>query len=90
MISKQNTDIGSIYAVTGGDYLGEFFVLMEQKNDDYIFLSLPDFKIRQVPLKNHQFAIKNNILELQEKLPSDIFNECRTKYNQINAKTIIN
>ena len=59
MVFKKNINIGDIYAVTGGDYMGEFFVLMEHTDDGYIFLSLPDFNIRPVPRDKYQFAIEN-------------------------------
>ena len=75
---------GNIYAVTAGDYMGEFFLFMEEL-EDYIFLSLPDFHIRTVPRDKYKFAIENNILDFRERLPKNIFNDCITKYNQIKS-----
>lgn len=74
--------VGHIYAVNGGDYMGEFFVLVEHESD-LIFLSLPDFHIRRVPIDKYDIGIKEKILEFQEKLPKDIFKECIKKYNEI-------
>ena len=74
--------VGNIYAVNNGDYMGEFFVLVEN-SDSLIFLSLPDFYIRKVPTDKYDIGIKENILEFQEKLPQDIFKECIKKYNEI-------
>ena len=73
---------GNIYAVTAGDYMGEFFLFMEESND-YIFLSLPDFHIRNVPKDKYTMAVENHILDFRERLPKNIFNDCITKYNQI-------
>ena len=76
-------NIGNIYAITSGDYMGEFFVLMEQTNESNIFLSLPDFHIRHVPKEKYEVGIENKILDFQEVLPKDVFTECLNKYNEI-------
>ena len=75
-------EVGNIYAVDGGDYMSEFFVLVE-KLQDYIFLSLPDFYIRRVPKEKYNSGIKDKILMFQEKLPTEIFQECCNKYNEL-------
>jgi hypothetical protein len=75
---------GNIYAVTAGDYMGEFFVLMDN-NTDYVFLSLPDFHIRTVSEDKLQIGLDKNILDFREKLPVDIFKECIKKYNEIKS-----
>ena len=77
-------EVGNIYAVDGGDYMGEFFVLVE-KLQDYIFLSLPDFHIRTVSEDKLQIGLDKNILDFREKLPVDIFKECIKKYNEIKS-----
>lgn len=64
--------------------MGEFWVLMD-KNDEYVFLSLPDFKIRNVTQDKFDIGVKENILEFQEKLPKDIFNDCLEKYNTLKS-----
>ena len=76
--------IGNIYAVTGGDYMGEFFVLMES-GSSYTCMSLPDFHIRSVPKDKFKFGIYNNILDFQETLPQEIFKDCLQKFNEIKA-----
>ena len=75
---------GDIYAVTAGDFMGEFFVFMEGTSE-YIFLSLPDFHIRSVPKNKYELGVHSNIIEHQEKLPDDIYKECLDKYNQIKS-----
>lgn len=73
-----------IYAVNSGDYLGEFFVYMESYEDDYRFLSLPKMQLRTVPKDKFNFAIKNKVLELVEKLPSETYEVCKVQYENIN------
>ena len=64
--------------------MGEFWVLMDSENG-YEFLSLPDFKIRNVAEEKLNIGIKENILEFQEKLPKNIFNDCLEKYNTLKS-----
>tara|TARA_Y100000310_G_C20684897_1_gene818352 strand:- start:1242 stop:1535 length:294 start_codon:yes stop_codon:yes gene_type:complete len=73
------------YAVTGGKYLGEFFVYMEQTETDVIFLSLPSMDKRLIPKDKFQYAIKNKILDPVEKIPTNIYNLCKEHYKGINT-----
>ena len=78
-----------IYAITGGHYLGELFVFMEKKDNNFIFLSLPDMKIREVPHEKFEFGLKQNIVDVVEKLPSHVFKVCKQQYiknNSLNSK----
>jgi hypothetical protein len=77
-------EIGNIYAVDAGDYMGEFFVLVEKTNE-LIFLSLPDFKIRHVPEDKYNSGLNEKILMFREKLPPEIFQECYDKYHELKA-----
>jgi hypothetical protein len=79
--------LGNIYAVNAGTYMGEFLVLVEE-SDQYIFLSLPDFHIRHVPREKYQLGIENKILDFREKLPEDVFVQCISKYNELKAGNI--
>ena len=40
--------IGNVYAVTAGQYLGEFLVYIETKGGHLMFLSLPEMKVRNL------------------------------------------
>jgi hypothetical protein len=70
----------SVYAVTGGKYLGEFFVFMEKTDDSVCFLSLPKMKVRKIPIDNFLFGVDNKILDKIEKLPRNIYKTCRSQY----------
>ena len=72
------------YAVTGGKYLGEFFVYMEQNESDIIFLSLPSMDKRYVPKDKFEYGIKNKILDPVDRLPKDVYNICKEHYKSIN------
>jgi len=69
-----------IYAITGGKYLGELFVLMEELNDSFLFLSLPDMKIREVPKDKFEFGLTEKIIDIVKKIPNDIYNVCKAQY----------
>jgi len=69
-----------LYAITGGKYLGELFVFIEDKNDTFSFLSLPDMKIRDIPSEKFDFGIENKIIDVVEKLPKEVFEVCKKQY----------
>lgn len=71
-----------IYAVTGGKYLGELLVFMEQRGDDAVFLTLPDMKNRNIPVAKFNFGVKENIVEVVEKLPRAVYNVCKLQYKK--------
>ena len=73
---------GYLYAVTGGRYLGEFFVYIEKVKGSFYFLSLPKMEVRQVPYHKCKLGIKDRILDEIEKLPKDIYEVCVTQYRK--------
>ena len=73
--SKRN-----VYAVTGGKYLGEFFVFMERSNDIVYFLSLPKLEVREIPVDNYLYGTDNKILDKVERLPRNVYNLCKAQY----------
>jgi len=73
---------GSTYAVTGGKYLGEFFVFMEIVGNDHTFLSLPDMKIRSVPKDKLITGIEHKVLQFQEILPINVLQVCKAQYEK--------
>ena len=75
-----------IFAVTTGDYIGEFFVYTEEQNGIYMFLSLPKMHIREVPVGVFQSSIKSKILSLVEQLPADIYTVCIEQYKKIRSQ----
>jgi len=75
-----------IFAVTTGDYIGEFFVYTEEQNEVYMFLSLPKMHIREVPKKVFESSIKSKILTLVEQLPFDIYTVCIEQYKKTKSQ----
>lgn len=72
-----------VYAVTQGDYIGEFFVYMDYKEDRYIFLSLPDFHIREVPKIEFDSGVDLGVLDMVERLPRGVYIECQQQYTKM-------
>ena len=71
-----------LYAVTGGTYLGEFFIYMEKQDNVYYFLSLPDMYIRSVPKDDLVTGIGTWVLELVEQLPVGVYDTCKEEYTK--------
>jgi hypothetical protein len=71
-----------VYAITRGVYLGELFVYMETKEKTYYFLSLPEMKIREVPIKKFEFGLTERIIDIADKMPLNVYDVCRAQYNK--------
>ena len=71
-----------VYAVTKGDYLGEFFVYMTKEEGSYIFLSLPDFRVRKVPVNDFDNGVEQGVLDMVERLPRSVYIECQEQYTK--------
>ena len=83
-IAKSVGDIepGDVYAVTGGRYLGEFFVFIEKIDTNYQFLSLPSMETRTIPYSKCKNGIDDKVMDLVEILPDDIFEVCMAQYRK--------
>lgn len=69
-----------LYAIEGGDFLGEFFLYFEKTNRDYLFLSLPGMFVRKVPIEAFERGINNKILVPYKKLPLNVFKICDEQF----------
>ncbi len=69
-----------LYAVTGGKFLGEFFIFMEKSNDSFIFLSLPHMEVREIPVDKYYFAVDNVILDPAGRVPRSVYSVCKNQY----------
>ena len=75
-----------VYAVTGGKYLGELLVLAKNDGNDLCFLTLPDMQNRIIPKDKFNFALKEHIVEVVQKIPKDVYAVCLKQH----AKSIAN
>jgi hypothetical protein len=82
-VSSLNKNIRSIFAVTAGDYLGQFLLCVEYNSENHVFLSLPDFNIIEVSHIEVDRGINSKVLDFIEKVPSKYFKECIDKYKQV-------
>jgi hypothetical protein len=80
---KQHPKQKTVYAITGGKYLGEMFVFIEEKNQNtYGFLSLPEMHIRDIPKEKFEFGLKEKIIDVIDKIPSYVYNVCVAQYKK--------
>lgn len=79
---KQHPKQRYIYAVTGGKYLGELLVYMDDKGEGYEFLSLPNMYNRTIPRDKFEIGITNTIIEVVEKLPRSVYSTCKLQYKK--------
>ena len=69
------------YAVTAGDYCGEVLVYIKPDKESYKFLSLPKLIKLSIPHDKFEFGISNDILDVVEELPDDIYDFLVSQYN---------
>lgn len=73
---------GDVYAITGGAYLGEFFVYVEQTGSEYCFLSLPKMEVRVITQDKLKVGLTDKVMDLVEVLPEDVFEICIAQYRK--------
>jgi hypothetical protein len=79
---KEHPKARYIYAVTKGAFLGELLVYMETKTNSHFFLSLPEMTIRDIPADKFELGIKDEIVDIVEKLPKDVYKTCKLQYEK--------
>jgi len=80
IFSRKHPRLAYVYAITKGTYLGELFVFMEKIKNEYMYLSLPEMKVRNVPQDKFYLGFKIGIIDTVEKLPRRIYSVCRKQY----------
>ena len=70
------------YAVTTGTFAGEILVFIESRNDHYNFLSIPKMVNRAIPCDKFVEGLKGHILDVVEKIPTDIHRVCEAQYKK--------
>lgn len=73
---------GNLYAVTTGTYVGEMYVMVEQNSECCGVLLLPKNTNKQIPNVKIEFGLKHGIIELVQKLPSEIYEVIVAQYNK--------
>lgn len=74
--------LGKIYAVNHGDYAGEMFIFIKENGENYEFLSSPKMENREVPKKDFDNGLKENIIEYIEKAPSYVRKTSKAKFEE--------
>jgi hypothetical protein len=67
-----NPNKGCIYAVGTGTYVGEMFVFIENKQDDYCFISIPKNVNREVPKDKFVLGLNSQIIDYVGQIDSDV------------------
>jgi len=88
MSTKPHPLIGHSYSVTGGTYIGEMFVYIEESPNEFHFISVPKNINRNVPKDKFYFGLENGILEHVLKIEPKVFKLLSKQYtfNLNNAK----
>lgn len=83
----KRTDKGPVergtYGVVTGKFVGEMLTYIRKTGGNYEFLSIPKMIIREIPDDKFEFAMANNIMELVEQLPRDVYLVVEAQFNQV-------
>jgi len=80
--NKKKIKFGNLYAVQAGDYVGQFFMFIEHRDDEYGFISIPSMENRIVDKEKFEFALKESIIEYVERVPRYVRDLARIKYQE--------
>ena len=82
----------TLYAITGGDYVGRFILFLEENETTYGALLLGEpgkgLSTIEIPKKDVQEGLENKILDKVKKLSAPIFSICQTEYNNIKSEEL--
>lgn len=85
---KKHPIKGYSYAVTTGAYVGEILIFVEEKEDNFDFISIPKNVNRYIPKDKFFYGINEKIVDVVEKIPNKVFKllqkqfEYNKKYNK--------
>ena len=71
-----------MYACTQGTHIGSNLILINEIDNIYNFLDVPDMKNIEIPVDEINTGIKTGILELLESLPGYIITICEAQYEK--------
>ena len=88
LLKNKHPNVGHVYAVLTGTYVGEMLVFVEETNSEYKFISLPKNINREVPKDKFVLGLSDKIVEPVEKIPNGIFKLLKKQYiyNTHNSK----
>lgn len=79
-----NISEGSSYGILRGDYYGEIFVFIEERDSVLYFITIPKMEIRKVDIAKFDFGLKNGVIEFNNIIPKDVFKFLKTYFKKLN------
>lgn len=70
----------SIFACLHGDYVGEMFIYIDTKQDNYRFLSVPKNINRIIPIKHFDSGMNLGIIEFVEVAIEEVFEVAKAQF----------
>ena len=74
---------GALFAILKGKYAGEFWVVIENDDNEYRFLSLPNLVKRNAPVGKVDIGINCKIMDFIQNLPNKVFKVCELQYKKV-------
>jgi len=70
----------TLFAVTKGKFVGDFYLVYEIGETEISFIALPDFQLIKLSKQKVDNALKKGILDMVRILPKDVFKHIVTEY----------
>ena len=70
----------NIFACLHGDYVGEMFIYIDKKADNYLFLSMPKNINRIIPIKHFDSGTNLGIIEFVEVTIDEVYEVAKAQY----------
>ena len=79
---EDSLEEGQIYACHHGDYAGQMFAFIEEKELSYNFIRLPDMINISVTTEDFSEGIEAEILQFVKDLPDDVYKVVKAQYKK--------
>jgi len=77
--NKQQPQENDVFAIHGGDYVGEMWVFIEQ-DEKYHFLCIPKLEIRSVDIQTFEAGQDIEVVRFVEQMDDDVYDVCCKQY----------
>jgi len=82
--SYNNDYEGMLYFVNGGKYKGDYYVIVDERNNNYVMFNLTPgndgVKVFEVPREKLLSGVNEKIVDFVERLPYNIYIDCKSVY----------
>ena len=80
---------GAIYAITDGNYKGQFVVFVENKDHNYGAIAFPEMELHIIPENDVKDGLQKGIIDYVEHLPDELYKLVCAEYNHRTSLNVL-